>query len=244
MKKATYLTLVLGLISYSLIAQNSTNDFDLDGDLAKWNDEIIGKEYLAIYEGEYYIPEFAPRVGGTHLYYKDSQWLRGAIMFRGQEYQDIDFQYDLYSDVLVVLNRAAFPTQPLRLPQAQIQYFEIDKSLFRYFNEAEAPSFGKGFYEVLYEGKLSVIAKRKKLRDSKGTAVEFMRYAIYYKESDRYFLQMDGEYYPFKSKKNFYALFKPQKSEIKKFIKSNRLKIKPGNDVDIRRLAQFCNELK
>jgi len=244
MKRLAIIGLTFISIHFSM-CQNTLNGLDLDRELGKWHDETVGKEHSGLYEGVFYVTKFAPRIGGTHLYYKNSHWSKGNIKFRGQEYKDIDLQYDLYSDVLVVLNRASFPTQSIKLPQSQIENFVLGNSMFRYFQESNAPPLGVGFYEILYEGtKVSLFSKRIKLRDNKGTAVEFRSKAIYYKESDRYFLVVDGEYHLFRNKQKFYKLFKKHKSDLRKFIKSNHLRIKHGNDSDLKQLAQFCNVLE
>lgn len=244
MNRQSILSLAMIFSMQLLLGQNSVQNLDLDGDLEKWSDEYTGLEYSGLYEGKFYLPKFAPRIGGTHLYYKDSHWMTGAIKFRGLEYKDVDVQYDIYSDVLVMLNRAAFPTQSIMPTQSQIEHFTIDNARFKYFKENGSPPLGGGFYEVIQEGsRVSVIAKRIKLRDNKGTVVEFMDKAIYYKQHDKYFLKVGDQYHLFRNKKKFYSLFKEQKSELRKYIKANRLLIKPGSDTHIRSLAEFCNEL-
>ena len=242
MNRPSLLSCLLILV-HCLFGQSSSQNLDLDGDLETWSDEFTGQEYAGLFEGRFYLPKFAPRIGGTHLYFKDSHWLTGEVKFRGFEYKNIDLQYDIYGDVLVVLNRAAFPTQSIKPTQSQIEHFILDNSIFKNLTK-NPPPLGSGFYEIIQEGSyVSVMVKRMKLRDTKGTAVEFMDKAIYYKQDDKYFLKVGDQYHQFRNKQKFYSVFKEQKSELKKFIKTNRLVIKSGNDAHIKSLSEFCNEL-
>jgi len=59
---------------------------------------------------------------------------------------------------------------------------------------------------------------------------------------DYYYLMRGNKSIRIKSKKAFFQMFDLHKVEIKAFIRSNNLLIKPGNDVDIIILTKFCSE--
>ena len=66
--------------------------------------------------------------------------------------------------------------------------------------------------------------------------------SVVFSTIDYYYLMRAKKSVRIKNKKAFFQMFDSHKEEIKEYIRSNNLLIKPGNDVDILILTKFCSE--
>lgn len=244
MKSAKLIRVVILVFFYSfshnLIGQNAIRELDLDSALSKWYDRLVGDNYNGLYEGSTYVLKdpTSIRVSTTssvitHPFFGTPRWVLGDIKFGGQVYKEVDMQYDVYNDVLIVLKK---PAQAMKISQPNVEYFEMGDARFVYLDEAQAPSLGAGFYEDIFiSPQIAVVVKREKIRNADSRVKEYVN-------DDKYYVRRDGEFHFFLAKKKIVSLFKENKAEIRKFIKANRLKIAPGSDADLRILAQFCDQ--
>ncbi|WP_420148922.1 hypothetical protein [Spirosoma sp.] len=190
-----------------------------------------------VYEGNQYIIH-DPRIK-VHPYYVVDSLLVGTVAYNHVQYQDVKMQYDIVRDELVV--------QPpdggyrLRLHTDKITAFSLGPHRFARFVGDSVAGIRTGFYEIIYDGNVKVLAKRQK------TVQEDISGGTYkgeYLVKDRFVIQKEGAFHEVKSKGSVLDLFPDQAKELRKYMRKNRLKFNDAQrEQTIARLAQRYDEL-
>lgn len=237
---AVSLILLITFTTHFATAQDSTalvstKALDLGGDVYAWYDRETGYSNTGLLVGEYL--EIGRTSRGSHQFFGEDTWTKTRIRYRDQMFEEVFALYDVEQDILVIRHptELVYHSQPIKLHQDQIEWFEMYGHTFRYYNR-EILLLPPGFLDVLHAGQeLSFYAKRIKQSRAEQTIV--------YTSTDRYLIEMDGQFYRFKRLRSFLKLFKDQKKKIRSFVKQNGLKVKKDNDKDLKLLAQFCDDL-
>ncbi|MBC6699816.1 hypothetical protein [Hymenobacter sp. BT190] len=156
-----------------------------------------------------------------HQFFLSDQKLNGSITYDNHLFNDVKIAYDIARNQVVVQHA----TNPftLKLINKNIQNFTIDG---HYFQRIEADSSNQtvvrtGFYELLSDKSFRIFAQRKKGTleriDQQKVTLEFM-------PETRLYLEKSGIFYDINSKKNFILAIGSQGDNLKKYIKSNKLK--------------------
>ncbi|WP_157807413.1 hypothetical protein [Hymenobacter chitinivorans] len=157
-------------------------------------------------------------------------------------YKNIPLQYDIRYDQLVL----RFPQSPyqLRLHNEKVGYFTVNQHRFvRVAATTPAPGvLVPGFYDVLYEGRLRLLAKRvKKTQEtlsSGGIELAFL-------ESNRYFLEKDGKTFPVSGKGDLLAALADKKKELRQYVSAQKLKFSKGKqEASLVKMAQYYDTLR
>ncbi len=166
--------------------------------------------------GREYIPHEAYISG--HPFFLNQEWTPGNIVYDGSSFQDVKMLYDLEKDEVIILN-FLLPNK-LSLVRQKIEEFEIHGHHFIYLktDNLNAESSG-GFYDRLYQQKISVFAKRvKKIRVTNNTTL-----SASFEPEDEYFLMKEGVLYPVKSQKSVLNVLKDKKPEIVQYLRKNNV---------------------
>lgn len=153
------------------------------------------------------------RTAATHQFYQGRELLTGTITYGGYDYGPYQMLYDINLGLLVI-------KQPLngfliQLDSAKVERFTLEGSNFgRVVNQ---PGLKSGIYQTLYEGRIKLISRRKKIRlekyeDSKAIPV--------YVDISSYFLSTGGEYRQIRRKKDIYSLFPEHRKEIRSYLRN------------------------
>lgn len=195
------------------------------------------KKQAHVYEGNQYI-NHDPRIK-VHPYYRVDSLQIGTVIYKGVAYRDVAMLYDIVRDELVV--------QPpeggyrLRLITDKISAFTLGRSQFARLIGDSLAGIRTGFYELIYDGKTKVLAKRAKTIHediSSGT------YKGDYVQGDRYLIQKEKSVYEIKTKRSLLNLFPDQTKELRKYIRASRLKFKDDQrENTITRITQRYDEL-
>lgn len=181
---------------------------------------------------------YANNVGGSAIFL-DTTFLKGSIVYEGIKYNDVPLMYDLYIDKLVSIkeDRDAYS-----LITEKVQAFEINSHHFEYFNFEDLTAkndLQPGFFEVLYDGKIKVIAKHiEKLSFSTSLDRPY-----YFKPQTSYFLVKDDQYFKFNDDKSLISLLNKNKKEMKKQLQDVNIKFNVNPTEVINVIAKYYDSL-
>ncbi|GAB3994356.1 hypothetical protein GCM10028807_31930 [Spirosoma daeguense] len=172
-----------------------------------------------IYEGdEYIIHDHRIKV---HPYYVAENLQTGTVLYNGINYENVLMLYDIVRDELAV--QPPDGAYRLRLRNEKIARFSFDKHTFTRIVADSATGIRTGFYELLHDGKVKALAKRQK------EVLEDISTGVYkgeYLPKDRFYVFKDNTYHEVKTKSSLLRLFPDQSKELRKFIRTNKLKFK------------------
>ncbi len=243
--KCTYIFLLLSLFFIEAGAQQPLTDsafyaLSVSNIINGYKNQV--KENLHIYNGsEYFRPGHG--VKGTPFFESDSM-LVGSLFYDGSLYENIPLSYDLVTDNVIINNYQH--DNILKLVPEKLNYFYIAQHLFvRITSDSLLPSFiTTGFYEKLYDGKLTVFARYQKVakQSAPNNSTENV---IRYLDYNNYFVLMNNTFYKADDKKDFLALMADKKEEIKKYMKENKIKINNDNrGASMKLVAEYYSQLK
>ena len=197
------------------------------------------QERLHIYNGAAYL-RTGHGIRGTPFFESDSL-MPGGIFYDGRLYEDLLLQYDMVTGQAIIRNYQQ--QNELQLVPEKLAWFYIAQHVFvRIAADAEMPSFiSTGFYEKLYQGKMTVFARRQKLArratdayDNKGN----------YAEYNSYFLLLNDVFYPANDKNDFLSLMGPEKDAVAKYIKDNKINFRKRRETAMVQVAAYYDKLK
>lgn len=178
-------------------------------------DEIKGN--AQIYHGSKYAIQDK---GVDGFPYFEADILRpGYISYQGTLYTNVNLEYDITSDLVVVVN--FLRDDMVSLASDKIDSFSIGSHIFIRFSNTSNGLPKKGFYERLCAGEPGLYIRREK-KFHFGIGNQVNRYV----ENNSYFIYNKNNYYKTDGKADLLNLFSDHREEMKKYIRSNRLDFK------------------
>jgi len=188
-----------------------------------------------LYNGNDYVIYFPKNE--EHPYYKNDDWGTGSVAYWGELYENIPLLFDLAVDQIITEHDRG---NPIQLLAEKVQGFVIWDHTFVRLYPDDKNKISAGFYDQLYNGKSKVYAKySKNYREE----LESTRVIPQFDESVRYYLVKDGVFTVVKSKASVLKVLSDHKSEVKNFIRKNRLAFKGNRDEALVRVTQFYDTL-
>lgn len=198
-------------------------------------DELInGKEYIPYYSHSTLKPLLFP--GKIHT---------ASIVINGRKFDGINLEYDTFLDEVVyfdykkLINSRIFQ---IALNKYHIDnfslYFGEDSLMFRYFRSEDGLPFNlkEGFYEVVYDGITKYITRHKSdLIEQEGLEE--------YSYKPEHYLKVGDIYTKVKSSKGLVGLLGDKSAEMKKFMRTNNIKIRKANKRQIDNLLRYYDTL-
>ena len=190
------------------------------------NPELVnGPEYFVSFSG-----------GATNPFYGSMEVSSNQLWYDNQFYSNVNLLYDIYSDLLILRYKSKTGLFNLiELDQSKVKGFTLHQHRFQKMT-SPWPSARKehGFYDLIYEGKsLMLISKRIKSESQTITQVE-------YKEDDRYYVIINNHWIYLAAPRILLGLTK-DKTKIKAFIKSKKIRLKRMRESDLKEIAIFCD---
>jgi hypothetical protein len=191
-----------------------------------------------IYNGyEYRTPD--KTIVGSRYYLTDAM-VPISLTYDEGYYQNIPAVYDLVLD-LVVINRLdqnfLISLIPEKLPAFTIQNHHFVRITTDSLRGVELET---GFYERLYDGKSTVLVKHKKIIvDQTLLGISTLTYG----DENIYYVRYSGKYVAVGNKSAVLSLFKAKKSEIKTFIRKNRLNLKSEFEKTLVAVCAYYDQL-
>lgn len=160
-----------------------------------------------------------------HPFYPVNSLQAGRITYNGFGYDDVAMIYDVVRDELAVrLPGSGFQVQ---VRSDKVSQFSLGTHQFIRLDSTSG--LPVGFYEVLYNGSVQVLAHRQKVIHedvSSGT------YAGDYLLKDLFYVRKDGVYHGVKSKGSVLSLFPEQSKELRKYLRARNLKFNDAQRED------------
>ncbi|MEO6639262.1 MAG: hypothetical protein ABIN25_13370 [Ginsengibacter sp.] len=212
-------------IYYSSASQGVSNDSLASSQskdmIAFYNDHT--KSNASVYNGRGYIYYLFKMDGSP--FFNNSDVSKGWIGYEGKLYNLVSLLYDLTRNEVVIL----MPDSNSRavLHNEFIDSFQLAGHTFINLKEDPAQNIAiTGFYDVLHEGKVQLLARRSKtmreiLKENPVVRVMVPR--------DVFYIHKSGLYYLVDNKKDVLRVLGDRKSDIKKMIRSQRIKLNRKN---------------
>ena len=209
--------------------------------------EALRREYTAesvnypyLYNGpEYadYIRKYHTLTG--HPFFLKPEMMPGTANYNDREFGSVRLQYDLVRDQ-VVLSQPGNPLM-LRLIDEKVRAFSVDGHRFVRLVADSAGIIRTGYYELLADGPVQVLAKRTK------TMYEHLNKPyvdVSFVEASRLYMQKAGRYYAVRSKGTVLRLFADRSAEMQQYLKAHRLRFdKTARESTVAELTRYYNEL-
>jgi len=237
-----FILLVLLLSKDDLFSQGSA---DTSGLVNQPEKNTIDYYYRAIgdnshlYNGrEYVSPVYRQDMDP---YFKSAPMTRGDIHYDGFLYTNVFITYDILNDALITYR--SDQRFRVELVKEKIGSFSILGHLFIRIvpDSMNAGVIDPGFYDLLYDGRLQVIARReKKIQESIVQNVANVQMV----ESERIYVRKEKKYYFINSQHSLLGLLKERKKDLKKFMHENKIRFKDNPENCIVLLARFYDQLK
>jgi hypothetical protein len=225
-------------------AQSQSQSSDIDSiSLAKTINNALAVYYLSagdqsrLYNGtEYTGYPFTFAEGSP--FFLTPQEQKGSIIYDYVEYGDVDLQYDEMMGVVIMQDA----NHRIQLSNERISRFTIGNYPFiRIVRDSLSHGVPEtGFYNILYEGNLSVLKKEiKTIRQIYSYSQEITR-VIDVKTN--YYFRKNNDYTQINSQKELLNFFSDRKKEIQHFIKTNKLSFKKDTDNLLVKVAVYYDQ--
>jgi len=195
-------------------------------------------ENAHIYTGyEYFTPD--RNIKGSPYYLSDGLW-PSDLVYDDSYYTNIPILYDIVKDQ-VVINRLG-QNFKISLVTDKLKTFTFHKHEFiRVSSDSTNGLFlENGFYDRLYHGKTIVLAKRKtRLQET----YVYSQINYEYIRQDIYYVVIAGQIVQVDSKSSVLKLFNMKKSEIKSFIRKNKLNFKSDFEKTLVAVSAYYDQL-
>ena len=175
-----------------------------------------------IYNGRAYLPLQFKSDG---IPFFQSEYLEsGWVSYEGRVYDSINMQYDIYRNQLVILN----DTDDMLFLQNELvdsfhflnyTFFRLPKKLQEKFKDVD-------FYQMLYSGKVKVLAIRKK--DFRQTIVDMVIVRSFFTQ-DQYYIYKDGRYNAVSNKEDVLNVLKAKRNNIMSHLRRQKIKFRKKN---------------
>lgn len=188
------------------------------------------------YNGRKYKPYGMGFINGVPFFQSD-KFTEGTLMYEGGFYDKVKLLFDLVKGMLIIKTDVA-----IELINERIEAFSISGHTFvRLTRDSLNNNFSTGFYEKLYNGKITIYKKEKKEIKENISGTEGVRYEIINKTV--YYLKKNGVYYYIKNKKHIDDILRDRQNEIQKFTRYNGLSFKNDPDNTLIQIAGYYDQL-
>ncbi|MDR3716911.1 MAG: hypothetical protein P4L51_29225 [Puia sp.] len=186
-------------------------------------------EYLTpetrLYRGGQYA-DYVYLLNEGHPFFLENHLQKGSLFYDSVFYGDIDLQYDLVKGLVVI--KDPWKIYKIFLINQQLYWFKIGSHLFvNLLDTLNKSSPGGGFYEQLYQGRITLYKKETKEIKEDPSDGQMKRLIIY---SVSYYVKKGATYYSVSNQGLLAHAFKDRSGEMKKFIRKNRLSMRKDRE--------------
>jgi hypothetical protein len=237
--------LLLACCSYTCvtIAQTTTADTS-NYAIAVQNAILAYHQYLSpqtsLYNGSEYV-DYAYTITEGIPFFETSLFNIGSVEYNSMLYQNVPILYDEVLGEVVIQD--TYGRGKIILNTEKVTAFNL---LNHHFVRLSPDSTGKspirtGFYDVLYQGNISVYRRQFKKILETITVSEGIRRTI--SIQDGYFIKKGTVYYVVSNKHDVLNITTDKKKEVQQFIRKNKLNIRKGKEVALIKIAAYYDQL-
>jgi hypothetical protein len=186
-----------------------------------------------LYNGKEFI-QYHPDITG-HAFFENNQLNQGFIIYDGLLFENVNMQYDLVKDEVVIQHFDVF--FKLVLISEKVSEFNL---LGHHYKRLVKDPTNKlpgatGFYDFLHEGKITLIVKRTKRIEE--TVTDKINRKVTAK--DFFYIISDGTWRPVNSQKSLLAVFGNRAKEVRQAMRKSGLKYRRNREASITRAVKF-----
>jgi hypothetical protein len=199
--------------------------------------QAIG-EQSGLYNGSQYGRYPFSFAGGGYPFFKEDKPGAGSVMYDGILYENVELQYDETQEVLIMQDSI----RRIQLLNQKIEGFTLFNNAFiRIVKDSTAgPLVRTGFYNLLYNGNISLLKREEKIiREdvSTGELLRFIDLNVYY------YIQKNSTFYSIKKKSSVLDVFKDRKKDIRQYIRKNKLSYRGNRDNILIKVTAYYDQL-
>ena len=192
-----------------------------------------------IYNGKVYYPH--PKfIEGGHAFFLSSGYQTGTVTYEGYVYRNVVLMYDIIRGELLL--QYFDKVTGIVLDPEKVDAFSFPGHNYINIKEAEAKknNISTGYYEILYQGKTALLAKRYKTVTENLSQAGVERSVS---QHNRYYLLKDSVYTLLKDKKSLTKLLKSTQSQNQQYIKNNQLNFRKDKENAMISLVQYHDSI-
>jgi hypothetical protein len=195
-------------------------------------------ENLRLYSGTEFTGGYRRSAGHPFFIFEEPQ--NGDVFYEGIHYPHVLLAYDLTRDELIFINHVK--NLNVKLAKQKVDSFTIQDHAFVHLRHerdwVHQPI--EGFYEVLYQATVMVLAKRKKTLRESAKAEEPARFL----QSNAYYVRKGNVYYLIDNKRSLLNACSDRRADILKFMQKENLSFKNNPEQTIIRVIDHYTQLK
>ncbi len=201
-------------------------------------DQSYGEDFN-LRSGKQYTHHYFDVTG--HQFFFSELYRKGNLTIRGNKYEGVSINYDIYNQLLVLQHTDYIGrTELLQLNEEFIETFTLDDKLFV---RMTFPETGTRFFQVIRSGKLACLSYWEKALVY--SSLSMTNQYKFNKQLRRTYLLDNNQLRSFKTKSSFIKLFqKEYRREIKVYLRREKIKFWQLSDENIIRVLEFCNGIE
>jgi len=174
-----------------------------------------------------------------HKFLDEDQYYQGRVAIDKKVYRNVFLKYDLLNQqVLLLIDHPLGGNKQIILNNIRINAFEINE---RIFHKYTFPGSGTLFYQVIGNDEMACLYHFRKQEIPR--AIDQYNLSEFTNVQRKSYLHWQSELHAFKGTRSFIRIFPDHQSQIKSYIRQNKLNIKNLNDTEMHRLISYCNSL-
>lgn len=193
-------------------------------------------EQARLYTGSQFV-EYRYPMMKEHPFFGSPDAAVGTIWYDDMIYRDVPMWYDLVRDEVVVLNAA----RQIRIVLEGRRVKEFSLAGHRFTRIDTVAALPAGFYELLYDGPSTLLAKRAKRYTE---IIDEMTVKLdVYPISPRYYISKDGGFQELKKPSQVKNLFPAKRRELDAFIKTNDLNFRRNPEAAMAAVLAYYDKI-
>jgi len=189
--------------------------------------------------GLVYVPLHAGAEG--HPFYQSPGWQPGEVYLKGEHFPDLALRYELVTDQLLLHANLPGGAQAAIVLNAQlVDSFRLANQVFVQAQHTGLPDPAATYYSRGYAGDMVLY-----LGYSKRFLAQYSALApagTYAQLTTEYLLLQDGVAYPIPNRRALLRHFAPIKKELRRYLRTHRLRYKQASLSEWNALMKFCDE--
>ncbi|HTE33200.1 MAG TPA: hypothetical protein VK666_22605 [Chryseolinea sp.] len=185
--------------------------------LNEYNSLIGGNSRL--YNGIQY-KDYVPD-NEEHPFFGVDDWSPGSVTYDDESYEDVNMFYDISQDKVITEHTPS--GGKIEMISNKVDRFTINDHQFVHLREDKDGVIANAFYEVLFDGKVKLYARRQKQLQTK---MELGHIVHYFSVANRVYIFKDGHYARVRTKKSVYAVLNDHRKEVAAALRANKIRFR------------------
>ena len=182
-----------------------------------------------------------------HQFFKTGQLSEGIVYTQEDTIKSIRIFYDLYRDRLIVFS--SHVNKMIEIEEEFITHFQLrvkgNNTTYRFINTKFIKNFPEslwpGFHQVVFDGPgICFYKKHIKIYSAKPKG---KLYVAEFNKKEQLIYKRGNQFIHVRKKKDLLMQYPGSESEIKKYIRDSRIKLKKAGDMELRALGDYLNQL-